>query len=163
VGGLHLIKTYFCCCYTLKSTDFCPQACYNDIVVDAWNRAFNAIISLKWTPAAVEAPIAKFDLFPTAGSKAKRELSMLIEVNLYVSDYNADLPHGVDESYTLDITANSQSIDITAKPAWAPFRTVMEVFLLSSLCLSKTRHCTVSVSWSYGRHRPELHQSEEDI
>jgi hexosaminidase len=108
------------------------KASQNDIVQDAWNRAFNTITSLKWIPAAVEAPIPKFDQFPTAGSKAKRDSSMLIEVNLQVSDYNADLQHGVDESYTLDITTNSQSIDITAKTIWGAlhaFTTLQQIVI----------------------------------
>ena len=108
------------------------KAPYNAIVNDAWNRAFNSITTLKWTPAAVEAPIPTFDPFPTAASRAKRGLPLIIEVNLQVSDYNSDLQHGVDESYTLDITANSQSIDITAKTVWGAlhaFTTLQQIVI----------------------------------
>ena len=96
------------------------KAQQDNVAYPAWERAFDAITTLKWIPAATEAPISSFAPFPTAtaAAAAKRGSSQLIEVNVKIDDYNADLQHGVDESYTLDITQNSQSIDITAKTVW---------------------------------------------
>ena len=97
------------------------KAQQDNIAYPAWERAFDAITTLKWIPVATEAPISSFAPFPTAtaaAAAAKRGSSQLIEVNVKIDDYNADLQHGVDESYTLDITQNSQSIDITAKTVW---------------------------------------------
>ena len=94
------------------------KAQQDNIAYPAWERAFDAITTLKWIPAATEAPISSFAPFPTATAAAKRGSSLLTEVNVEIDDYNADLQHGVDESYTLDITQNSQSIDITAKTVW---------------------------------------------
>jgi hexosaminidase len=90
----------------------------NQIVSEAWNRAFQTITTLKWVPAATEAPIATYAVFPTTPAKVKRAPSLLIEVNLSVKDGNAPLQHDVDESYTLDITANSPVISITANTTW---------------------------------------------
>src|SRR5271154_6095141 len=94
------------------------KAPYNQIVNYAWNRAFNTITRLKWVPAATEAPIATYAPFPTAGAKAKRDSPLLIELDLNITDYTADLQHGVDESYTLQITQSSQSIVITSQTIW---------------------------------------------
>jgi hexosaminidase len=94
------------------------KAPYNQIVNDAWNRAFNTITSFKWVPAATEAPISTYAPFPTAAAKAKRDSPLLIELDLNITDYTADLQHGVDESYTLQITQSSQSIVITAQTIW---------------------------------------------
>lgn len=84
----------------------------NNAIRDAWRRASQAIVSLRWVPQATEAPIPTFDTFPTTKLK-KRSLS---SVNLKIADSNADLQHGVDESYTLDITPSS--ISITSKTTW---------------------------------------------
>lgn len=35
-----------------------------------------------------------------------------------IEDSDADLQHGVDESYTIDITQSSQAVNITAKTIW---------------------------------------------
>jgi hexosaminidase len=110
------------------------KAPYNQLVSEAWNRAFNSITTLKWVPQATEAPIPTFDVFPTAVANSKRGYgsSLLIEVNLKISDYKADLQQGVDESYTLDITASSQSIDITAKTIWGAlhaFTTLQQIVI----------------------------------
>ena len=91
----------------------------NQIVRDAWNRASSAIVSLQWVPQATEAPIATYAVFPTAAAKAKRNsYSQLTSVSVNIKDSNAALQHGVDESYTLDVTANSQTIAITAQTTW---------------------------------------------
>ncbi|OAA48795.1 beta-hexosaminidase precursor [Cordyceps fumosorosea ARSEF 2679] len=100
------------------------------IVNDAWNRAFKAITTIRWVPQAVEKPIPVFEPFPghgNASSNAKRAAAAadassgsrwLNEVSLKVADWTADLKHGVDESYTLDITASSSQVQVTAKTAW---------------------------------------------
>lgn len=105
---------------------------HNQIVKDAFDRASDAITSLKWVPAATEAPIATYDPWPTAAAKARRGSSTLTDVNVQISDEKADLQHGVDESYTLDITAGSQSIDITAKTIWGAlhaFTTLQQIVI----------------------------------
>ena len=91
----------------------------NQLVRDAWNRASSAITSLKWVPQATEAPIATYAVFPTTPAKARRNYNnQLTAINLKIADSNAPLQHGVDESYTLDVTASSQTISITAKTVW---------------------------------------------
>lgn len=106
----------------------------NQLVRDAWNRAFSTITTLKWVPAATEAPIATYAVFPTtpASAKSKRASSVLIDVNLKIANANAPLQHGVDESYTLDITASSQSISITANTVWGAlhaFTTLQQIII----------------------------------
>ncbi|KAL2009619.1 hypothetical protein VTN00DRAFT_5426 [Thermoascus crustaceus] len=104
------------------------KAPYNPIVYQAWERAIASILTLRWTPAATEAPIAKYEAFPTpssapgSSSKAKRAPSLLLDIDLHINDYAADLQHGVDESYTLDITADSHTVRITAKTVWGALR-----------------------------------------
>ncbi|OBT61304.1 hypothetical protein VE03_09577 [Pseudogymnoascus sp. 23342-1-I1] len=121
---------------------------YNQVVHDAWNRAFNSIATLKWVPQAVEEPIPVFDPFPTTPAVAKRAAApafaesesentkrwstLIYEVNVKISDYKADLQHGVDESYTIDVKANSPSIDITAKTIWGAlhaFTTLQQIVI----------------------------------
>ncbi|KFY29278.1 hypothetical protein V491_00114, partial [Pseudogymnoascus sp. VKM F-3775] len=82
------------------------RSTYNQAVNDAWNRAFQAITELKWVPATWEAPIPEFEKFP--GTKRTTPSPLIIEVSIEIDDYNADLQHGVDESYTLDISEKSQ-------------------------------------------------------
>lgn len=120
------------------------NAPYNQLVNDAWNRAFNTITTLKWVPAAIEAPIPTFDPYPSATeaaaadaklnarNRAKRGSPLIIEVNLKIADYNAPLQHGVDESYTLDITEKSQAIAITSKTVWGAlhaFTTLQQIVI----------------------------------
>ncbi|KND90064.1 Beta-hexosaminidase 1 [Tolypocladium ophioglossoides CBS 100239] len=95
------------------------------LVADAWNRAYKAITTLNWVPQATEAPIPVFEPFPTAssGNNSKRQESLtygrwLMDVDVQVSDWSADLKHGVDESYTLAITPSSSTVEITAKTVW---------------------------------------------
>jgi hexosaminidase len=93
----------------------------NQFVRDAWNRAYDAVKTLKWVPQATQAPIATYAVFPTYVPKVKRQnttSSSLIQVDLTIADSNAALQHGVDESYTLDIESSSQSIVITAPTTW---------------------------------------------
>ncbi|KOS22987.1 Beta-hexosaminidase [Escovopsis weberi] len=97
------------------------------ILTTAWLRALKAITTLRWTPAAVEAPIPVFEPFPTAAAagsdnhkRAADSLfgSLLTTLNVNVKDWNADLQHGVDESYTLTIASGSSAIQVTAETVW---------------------------------------------
>lgn len=103
------------------------------IVVDGWNRAFTTISNLKWVPQATEAPIATYAVFPTTTPKAKRTTSTLLTtVSVKISDENAALQHGVDESYTIDITASSPIITVTAKTRWGAlhaFTTLQQIII----------------------------------
>ncbi|PQE10595.1 putative beta-N-acetylhexosaminidase protein [Rutstroemia sp. NJR-2017a WRK4] len=106
----------------------------NSLISDAWNRAFGTITSLKWVPQATQAPIATYAVFPTTAPKSKRtsNSSTITEVDVQISNYQADLQHGVDESYTLDITSGSQSIVITAKTVWGAlhaFTTLQQIII----------------------------------
>lgn len=110
------------------------KAPYNQVISEAWSRAFATVARLKWIPQATEAPIATYDVFPTTIAKTKRNqgASLLAEIDLSIADIEADLQHGVDESYTLDITANSQSITITAKTIWGAlhaFTTLQQIII----------------------------------
>lgn len=99
----------------------------SQIVQDAFDRAVKSITELKWTPQATEAPIREFEPFPTATAGSKRKFknrkrqyttsnstSSISTVNVQIQDTSAPLQNGVDESYTLDISGNSSSIEITA-------------------------------------------------
>ena len=108
------------------------NATYNQLVDDAWSRAFNSITTLKWVPAAVEAPISTYAPFPTASARLRRSSSELIQVDLSIANEAADLQQGVDESYTLAITQDSQSINITAQTVWGAlhaFTTLQQIII----------------------------------
>ncbi|KAJ9608730.1 woronin body major protein [Cladophialophora chaetospira] len=95
----------------------------NQIVTDAWSRAWTTINTLKWVPAAVEAPISSYPPFPSAtpssSSRFKRWGSSYVsEIDLTIADLSADLQHGVDESYTIDASSNSTHITISAQTVW---------------------------------------------
>ncbi|OAG35286.1 hypothetical protein AYO21_10557 [Fonsecaea monophora] len=107
---------------------------YNQVVNDAWTRAWNTISTLKWVPVAVEAPISTFEPFPTAtpSSRVKRWNSFLSQIDLTIADTQADLQQGVDESYTIDITPASQSVNITAQTVWGAlhaFTTLQQIII----------------------------------
>lgn len=97
----------------------------NELVQAAWQRAFQAITTLQWTPQAIEAPIATFEPFPgasetpsTSGSRVRRQWSDYggSPVTVTVDDSSADLQYAVDESYSLNIT--SAGISINAATTW---------------------------------------------
>lgn len=95
------------------------KAPHNQLVSNAWNRTHHAITTLNWVPQAVEAPIKSIGPFPNAtNARARRDSVPLVEVDLSVADYSAPLQHGVNESYTLNITASSKAIAITAPTIW---------------------------------------------
>ena len=91
------------------------------ILGGAWDRTWHTISSLQWVPAATEAPVPSFRPFPTdsAVPKAKRGQSNSLKyVDVKVEDAHADLQHGVDESYKLKVTEDSNSVSISAKTVW---------------------------------------------
>ncbi|KAI8939575.1 hypothetical protein NX059_003340 [Plenodomus lindquistii] len=100
----------------------------NDILQDAFDRTKSSITTLKWSPAAVEAPVRSFQPFPTptaaASRKRKRQYgtgnctSTVTHVNVTVADTHAQLLHGVDESYSLTLAAGADSIDIFAETVY---------------------------------------------
>ncbi|GAD94179.1 beta-N-acetylhexosaminidase NagA, putative [Paecilomyces variotii No. 5] len=108
---------------------------YNQTLYEAWDRTLTSIISLRWTPATVPAPISSYEPFPTATptSKSKRAASpTLTAVDVHIDDLEADLQHGVDESYTLDVVADSPSVNITAKTVWGAlhaFTTLQQIVI----------------------------------
>lgn len=98
----------------------------NDLTLDAppntllekgFERARKAIFDLKFVPAATEAPVRSFEPFPTAtGTRrsVRRQAEPLTKVHVEVEDVSASLHHGVNESYTLDIQAGSDTVEISA-------------------------------------------------
>lgn len=84
----------------------------------AWERAWLAITTIQWVPQATEAPIASYPPFPTGSVKSKRGARAVHSVQLTVADGDADLQHGVDESYTLEVTESAGSIKIHAQTIW---------------------------------------------
>ncbi|KAK8148914.1 woronin body major protein [Beauveria asiatica] len=108
------------------------------IVSEAWNRAHKAIRTIRWVPQAIEQPIPKFEPFPgrntSSNSKRAEEQAgdaaasaspstnqnsrWLNEISVQVEDWEADLKHSVDESYTLNIDSSSSQVQITAKTTW---------------------------------------------
>jgi hexosaminidase len=106
----------------------------NAVVTDAWNRASNTINTLKWIPAAVEEPIASYEPFPASSnsSNIKRQCLRLVQIDLTIDDYDADLQQGVEESYTLGISDSSQSITIHAPTVWGAlhaFTTLQQIII----------------------------------
>ncbi|KAL4916698.1 glycoside hydrolase superfamily [Aspergillus aurantiobrunneus] len=100
----------------------------DSILTNAWDRTWESIVSLQWVPAGVEAPIPSFDPFPTStptptpsqssAAQAKRAQVLVHFVDVDVEDWEPDLQHGVDESYTLDAREGSDTVEITAKTVW---------------------------------------------
>ncbi|RAH82614.1 beta-N-acetylhexosaminidase precursor [Aspergillus japonicus CBS 114.51] len=100
-----------------------PNDTDDNILANAWNRAWKTVVDLQWVPAATEAPISSFQPFPTASPKTtqkdKRVSAPSVQyVDVEIKDITADLQHGVDESYTLELTEGSSTIDIKAATVW---------------------------------------------
>lgn len=99
----------------------------NNILLQAWDRAWHSIVSLRWVPAATAAPIASYPPFPSGiPPKEKRSggSTPLRVVNVEIDHPKADLQHGVDESYSLDITEDSDTIQIAAKTTWGALHAI---------------------------------------
>ncbi|KAL2862060.1 glycoside hydrolase superfamily [Aspergillus pseudodeflectus] len=117
----------------------CARDTGDSIITNAWDRTWNSITSLQWVPAATEAPIGSFDPFPTptpspsAANKAKRAELPIHFVGVEVEDWEADLQHGVDESYTLDARDGSDTVQISAKTVWGVLRafTTLQQIIIS--------------------------------
>ncbi|KAA8642297.1 hypothetical protein EYZ11_010374 [Aspergillus tanneri] len=95
----------------------------DEILSGAWDRAWKTILSLKWAPVATEAPISSFEPFPTptpgASPKTKRDGAPRLQyLDVVVDDNEADLQHGVDESYSLIVPENADAISIKARTVW---------------------------------------------
>ncbi|KAL4923448.1 beta-N-acetylhexosaminidase [Aspergillus undulatus] len=114
----------------------------DSILTNAWDRAWKTITKLEWVPQGVEAPIPEFDPFPTqspsastsesAAAKSKRAGVPIAYVDVAIEDWEADLQHGVDESYTLDAREESDAVEITAKTVWGAlhaFTTLQQIVI----------------------------------
>ena len=117
----------------------------HQVLQQAFDRATNTITGLKWIPAATEAPIREFEPFPTSTaskkSRKKRQYGApptgnctgrLTTVNVDITDTHAALQHGVDESYTLDISEGSNSVDISAETVYGAlhaFTTLQQIVI----------------------------------
>jgi hexosaminidase len=113
------------------------NAPYNQIVHDAFYRALDSVTQLKWAPVAIEAPIATYEPFPTGAAALEKRWGspMLLQVDLTVKDYTADLQFGVDESYNLTVTQNSQAIAVSANTIWGAlhaFTTLQQIITYSN-------------------------------
>ncbi|KAJ5817074.1 Beta-hexosaminidase subunit alpha/beta [Penicillium robsamsonii] len=102
------------------------------VVTKAWERAWETITTLRWVPAAIESPIASYPAFPssTPAANAKRSPAAIHNVEVHVVDKDADLQHGVDESYTL-VAANG-GIRISAQTVWGvlhAFTTLQQIII----------------------------------
>ncbi|PYH77499.1 beta-N-acetylhexosaminidase precursor [Aspergillus uvarum CBS 121591] len=100
-----------------------PNDTDDNILANAWNRAWKTVVDLQWVPAATEAPISSFQPFPTASPKAAQKVKRVSApsvqyVDVDIKDITADLQHGVDESYTLELSEGSSTIDIKAATVW---------------------------------------------
>ncbi|KAF2714085.1 glycoside hydrolase family 20 protein [Pleomassaria siparia CBS 279.74] len=97
----------------------------HDVLQAGFARATKAFSDLNWIPQATEAPVRSFAAYPTptgTASKSKRQYGnytgSLTAVNVQITNTHATLDHGVDESYTLDITSGSDTIEITAETVY---------------------------------------------
>ncbi|KAG0233088.1 hypothetical protein BGX31_004946 [Mortierella sp. GBA43] len=101
----------------------------HDILSKAYARHASLIKKERWILQTWEQPIPEFPPFPTLKKRADEEAAdeqtfeaagkkaTLSTVNVIVQDLKADLQHGVDESYTLDITSAGKGT-LKAKTVW---------------------------------------------
>ncbi|KAF9023306.1 hypothetical protein BGZ52_013031 [Haplosporangium bisporale] len=101
----------------------------HEILSKAYARTASLIKHERWTPVTWERPIGEFPPFPTLSKRGEEEeeapapdnkhgsKAALKTINVVVADLKADLQQGVDESYTLDITASGKGT-IKAKTVW---------------------------------------------
>ncbi|KAJ5936665.1 hypothetical protein N7466_003115 [Penicillium verhagenii] len=119
---------------SLRTTD--AHGHTHDIINQAWERAWLSITTLQWVPAATEAPISVFQPFPTGAGLTKRSSAAnpIKSIQLTLIDGDADLQHGVDESYTLEVTASSGSIKIHAQTVWGALHafTTLQQLIISN-------------------------------
>ncbi|EUC35236.1 glycoside hydrolase family 20 protein [Bipolaris zeicola 26-R-13] len=98
----------------------------NKVLSDAFSRMTKTVTDLEWIPAGIEAPVREFEPFPKSGSKKKKRRNTpttvsagnctgtISSVKVDIADTKAQLQHGVDESYKLELAAGSSSVHITA-------------------------------------------------
>ncbi|KAF9960077.1 hypothetical protein BGZ70_008687 [Mortierella alpina] len=96
----------------------------HEILSKAYARTASLIKGERWIPQTWERPAAEFPPYPTLEKRQEPienkhggGKGTLKTINVAVSDLKADLQLGVDESYTLDITAAGQG-SIKAKTIW---------------------------------------------
>ncbi|KAG0366000.1 hypothetical protein BGZ54_005951 [Gamsiella multidivaricata] len=101
----------------------------HEILNKAYARHASLIKKERWVPQTWEQPIKEYPPFPTLEKRADEETVKVLSnsnsnkkatlktVNVVVSNLKADLQHGVDESYTLDITAAGKGT-LKAKTIW---------------------------------------------
>ncbi|KAF9422285.1 hypothetical protein BGZ76_003799, partial [Entomortierella beljakovae] len=102
----------------------------HDILSKAYARTASLIKSERWEPHSWEKPMVEYPPYPILEKRADEgdkhgnkhgnqhgNKASLRTVNVVVADLNADLQLGVDESYTLDITASGKGT-ISAKTVW---------------------------------------------
>ncbi|KAJ5114497.1 hypothetical protein NUU61_000256 [Penicillium alfredii] len=119
---------------TLRSSHHHHDADF--VLKNAWGRAWQTITTLQWVPAATEAPIASYRPFPTetpkSNNKDKRASVAIQYVVVDVVNGTADLQHGVDESYKLEVADGSNSIKIHAQTVWGAlhaFTTLQQIII----------------------------------
>lgn len=113
----------------------------DDVVRQAWDRMWSSILKLKWVPQATEAPIAKYEPFPTgipsaspSASHQKRNWNnnFLRYVQVNIANSNVELQAEVDESYTLVLEPGSDTMKITANTTWGAlhaFTTLQQIVI----------------------------------
>lgn len=87
---------------------------------DAWDRAYSSIVDLRWVPAGVEGPVPSYESEPHynfSTLQKRHNLPILTKVQADVA-FEAELQQGVDESYVLNIEANSDTVMINANTVW---------------------------------------------
>ncbi|KAF9203996.1 hypothetical protein BGZ49_005795 [Haplosporangium sp. Z 27] len=94
----------------------------NEVLSKAFARTASLIKKERWVPQTWEQPAGKFDPFPTLEKRHDDSYSSssngIVEtIDVQVEDLKADLQMGVDESYTLDITAAGEGT-IKSKTIW---------------------------------------------
>ncbi|KAH7378827.1 beta-hexosaminidase precursor [Pyrenochaeta sp. MPI-SDFR-AT-0127] len=114
-------------CFSFGSVTL--EAPDHEVLKNAFDRVTGTITELKWIPAATEAPIREFQPFPTPTGAASRRkhkrqygtgncTTTITKVKVDVSDTHAQLQHGVDESYDLELASGSDSVQISAQTVY---------------------------------------------
>jgi hexosaminidase len=104
----------------------------SELVRSAFQTTVDTISRLNWVPVAIEQPIATFQPFPTGTANEKRGSQLITSVNVNIANFTAELQLGVDESYTLDASQGSSSIEITANTVWGAlqsFKTLQQIVI----------------------------------
>ncbi|KAF9922875.1 hypothetical protein FBU30_006993 [Linnemannia zychae] len=118
----------------------------HDILNKAYARTAALIKKEKWTPVTWERPMIEYPPFPVLDKRGEEDVSpaenhnsgkaTLKTIQVHVSDLKADLQHGVDETYTLDVTASGKGT-IKAKTIWGALHGLET---LNQIVISDGRH-----------------------